>query len=69
MLIQEYGEFVSTRYYYSMAVNLYLMPGFMAELFYSPYLNRIKRIELLTDEKQLDHHLDQIDISDIAVNN
>ncbi|MCA6368236.1 MAG: hypothetical protein IM618_14430 [Cytophagales bacterium] len=68
VLIQEHGEYVSTRQYYSMAVNLYLMPGFMAELFYSPYLNRIMRIELLTDDNKLERHLEQIDISDISVN-
>lgn len=67
VLIHDHGEYVSTRQYYSMKVNLYMMPGFMAEIYYSPYLNQIERIELLEDPKKLDRHLDQIDISDIVV--
>jgi len=65
VLIWENGEYISTREYYSMKVNLYTMPGFMVELFYHAFLNKIERIEVLTDDKRLNQHLDQIGIMDI----
>jgi hypothetical protein len=65
VLIWENGEFISTRKYYSMLVNLYTLPGFIVEVFYYAYLNKIKRIEVVTDDKLLNQHLDQIGITDI----
>jgi len=64
VMIFEQGEFISTRFYYQMAVNLYVMPGFMVEVYYSQYLNKIERIEVLKEDKQIERHLDQIELTD-----
>jgi hypothetical protein len=65
VLLHEFAEFLSTKEYYSMKVSLYSMPGFLVELFYSPYLNKIERIEVLTDLKRLNKHLENIEINEL----
>jgi len=35
VLLHENGEYISTREYYAQKVNLYSMPGFLVEVFYS----------------------------------
>jgi hypothetical protein len=48
-LIWENGEFIVSREYYGNKVNLYSMPGFHAEAYYSPDKQRIFRIEKVTN--------------------
>jgi len=67
VLIWEQGEYISTREYYAQKVNLYSMPGFLVELFYSPYLNKIQKIEVVTDSKRLNKHLEGIELSDFPL--
>lgn len=64
LFVWENGEYLSTREYYSMKVNLYALPGFLVEVFYSPYLNKIQRIEIVEDPKRLAKHLENIQIND-----
>lgn len=64
-LLHENGEYISTREYYAQKVNLYSMPGFLVELFYSPFLNKIEKIEVVTGSKPLHKHLENIEISEL----
>jgi hydroxymethylpyrimidine pyrophosphatase-like HAD family hydrolase len=65
VLVCENGEYISTREYYGMKVNLYTMPMFLVEVYYSAYLNKIERIEVVTDTKKLSKHLESIEIGDL----
>jgi hypothetical protein len=65
VLIWENGEYISTREYYAQKVNLYSMPGFLVELFYSPYLYKIQKVEVVNDSKRLNKHLENIDLSEL----
>ena len=65
VLLYEHGEYISTRFYYAKKINLYSMPGFLVELFYSPYLNKIEKIEVVSDSKKLTKHLENIQLNDL----
>jgi hypothetical protein len=44
-VLWEYGELITTIEYYNQLVQLYLIDSFYVELYYSPYLNTIEKIE------------------------
>ena len=48
-LVWDHGEFIVTREYYGNMVNLYALPGFYAEVYYSPDKIKIIKIEITTD--------------------
>ncbi|MEQ1587540.1 MAG: hypothetical protein ABL895_16770 [Cyclobacteriaceae bacterium] len=62
VLLFQKGEYISGIDYYSLKVNLYTMPGFLVELAYSPYLDKIEKIEVITDNARLTKHLVNIEI-------
>lgn len=62
VLLFEEGDFITSVDYYAQKVNLYAMPGFLVELYYSPYLNKIEKIEAITDNSALAKHLQNIEI-------
>jgi hypothetical protein len=66
VMVWEHGQFISTREYYEMKVNLYNLPGFMVEIYYHPLLNKIERIEILNDTKNLESHIKNIKITDLT---
>lgn len=61
-LIWEHGEFIVSREYYGNKVNLYALPSFYAETYYSPDQLRIFRIEPITDFQGLSKFLPNIDL-------
>ena len=48
-LVWEYREFVVTREYYGNKVNLYTLPGLYVEIYYSPDMLKIIKIQQTTD--------------------
>ncbi len=67
VLLFKEGEFISSIDYYSKKVNLYSMPGFLVELYYSPYLDKIETIETITDHARLTKHLINIEIENLLI--
>ncbi len=47
------GKYVSVREYYGYKINLYLLPGFYVEVWYFVNENRIKKVELVSDNNIL----------------
>ena len=63
-IVWDRGEYISSRVSGNMLVNLYALPGFMAEMYFSPS-RKVTLVEQLTEPKNLERHLEQIQISDV----
>jgi hypothetical protein len=62
-LVNDYGEFILTRFdYYKQNINLYSLPGFHVEIYYSPSENKIVKIESVNDNRSLDKYLPYIEL-------
>lgn len=60
------GEYIGVRFYYNYAINLYLCNDTFYEAFYFIPTNKIKKIEILNDEKKLDlyiKHMNDLDLN------
>ena len=54
------GKYITIRYYYNFAINLYLYNGYYVEVFYLPDSNKIDTIEILNNNKILDLYIDHM---------
>jgi hypothetical protein len=63
-LVWDRGEHISSREFRGMIVNLYALPGFMAEIYFSSN-HSVIYVKELTATSDFDMYLDQIQISDV----
>lgn len=61
-LLYEQGVYIGKRRVGTVAVLLYQLDGFYAEVFYRQYRRRIESIRLFADTARLDPYLAQIDV-------
>jgi hypothetical protein len=61
-LINEQGEYIISIEYYRNKLNLYALPGFYAEIYYDPDINRIIKIESITDIRGLNKYLPFVEV-------
>ena len=65
MCIRYQGEVIAARKYMANEIFLYQMNGFFAEAWFRVGTDDLTAIELVHSEFQINHYIDQIDISDI----
>ncbi len=56
------GEYIGTRAYYGYKVQLYVLQGLYVEVWYSPALNKIEKVEPIQSDKVLNHYLKDINL-------
>jgi len=54
------GDYIGLREYYNHRINLYSLFDFFVEVWYSPGINKIEKIEVLESEKTLDLYIDKM---------
>lgn len=63
-VIWDFGEYVASRTYYGFRVNLYAMPGFLVEIYYSGYfLSQIETIKILNDQNILSKYVREVELN------